>query len=149
MGPFGDGDIINNMSLDPDIVLAGMHINVIAEDETLGTRIKNQIDISFTNECGVPSFNVGDSIGWVEIVSRKNTACLTCVNTRDSLTLSSLQYFKSILLFLHQMEDVDIRHCLLQSCQFLYRLTVQLLRQLLVQHATAFQKRFLLNSISL
>eukprot|EP00956_Cyclotella_meneghiniana_P033499 scaffold96598_cov22-Cyclotella_meneghiniana.AAC.1 len=69
MGPFGDGDIINNMSLDPDIVLAGMHINVIAEDETLGTRIKNQIDISFTNECGVPSFNVGDSIGWVEIYS--------------------------------------------------------------------------------
>jgi hypothetical protein len=74
---FVDGDVFNYTSISSLITASGKEnysvpggINMVLRGyNAAGERVRNVFTITFTNECGVPTFEAGDEIGWVVFVS--------------------------------------------------------------------------------
>ena len=73
---FVDGDIFNYTSIsdlvptsrsETNLVPGGINM-VLRGYNAAGERVRNVFTITFTNECGVPTFDVDDEIGWVIFV---------------------------------------------------------------------------------
>jgi hypothetical protein len=70
----------------------------------------------YTNECGVPTFEVGDSIGWVTIVS--SCAILTCFQSLADPSHSRSTFLLCRVLLSLLLVVVTLHHILLlHLCQ--------------------------------
>jgi hypothetical protein len=76
---FVNGDIFNYTSIS-DTAWARNEkfpggINMVLRGKNAaGERVRNVFTVTYTNECGVPTFDVGDAIGWVVIVSGSSSS---------------------------------------------------------------------------
>ena len=74
---FKNGDMFNYTSISDMFTTSGKEnysvpggINMVLRGYNAeGERVRNVFTITFTNECGVPTFEAGDAIGWVVFVS--------------------------------------------------------------------------------
>lgn len=74
---FVNGDVFNYTSISSLITTSGKEnysvpggINMVLRGyNAAGERVRNVFTITFTNDCGVPTFEAGDEIGWVVVVS--------------------------------------------------------------------------------
>lgn len=81
---FVDGDVLNYTSISSLITTSGKEnysvpggINMVLRGyNAAGERVRNVFTITFTNECGVPTFEAGDEIGWVVFVSMVFVWCV-------------------------------------------------------------------------
>lgn len=69
---FTNGDVFNYTSIsaqdpDPSSYPGGLHM-VLRGDNAAGDFIRNVFTISYTNDCGVQTFNKNETIGWVIFV---------------------------------------------------------------------------------
>ncbi len=68
---FVSGDVFNytsGSSTNRGVVLGGMNLVLLGVNAE-GDPVRNVFTITYTNECGVPTFQEGDAIGWVIFVS--------------------------------------------------------------------------------
>ena len=52
----------------PNSILGGMAVTLTGLN-TMNEEITNAFVLSYTSECGVPTFQVGDAVGWLVVVS--------------------------------------------------------------------------------
>jgi hypothetical protein len=88
---FLDGDIFNYTSISSSITTSGKEnysipggINMVLRGyNAAGERVRNVFTITFTNDCGVPTFEAGDEIGWVVFVSSISRCFLNAVRSKN------------------------------------------------------------------
>jgi hypothetical protein len=116
-GTLSNDDVITYRSFaadNPNVLIAGMAI-ILYGKNIWEQEISNRIDVMYTNECGVPTFEVGDSIGWVTIVS--SCAILPCFQSLADPSHSGAFLLCRILLSL-LLVVVTLHHILLlHLCQ--------------------------------
>eukprot|EP00804_Cyclotella_cryptica_P014568 CCRYP_004850-RA/>CCRYP_004850-RA protein AED:0.09 eAED:0.09 QI:461/1/1/1/1/0.83/6/1001/334 len=90
---FVNGDIFNYTSISDLITTSSKDTNkipggismVLRGRNAAGERVRNIFSIRFTNECGIPTFEVGEAIGWVIFESLVPASKETCRSVQGSV----------------------------------------------------------------